>query len=204
MSVPRNGRKKKEQPELGVEKPATAEQLFGRYMKAAENVRVLVQKLIDEKMRAENLATQLASQYGVYVSDQQPGPGSASSGPPAPPPARSADNADPDQVQEETPEGEYKPPHQGPLTAEAPQLGQRESAEVAEIRRNAGLSPEEMADAEALAADAGQKMANLQKLMGGKAVVIPSPSGGMGGAPAQEPDNSGGGPVEQKPVPEGD
>ncbi len=190
MSVAKNG--KATEP-----KEATASQLFDRYMKAVARAKKLTDKLTAEILEADSLSTELAARFGVHVGNK--------------PPARKAHGStrvqaspDDDDSRAEDKPVEFKPPAQH--TAEAPRLSAKESQDVAEIRRDAGLNPEEQADAEALESGSGpSKMLELQHAMGGKP-VIPSPGQVVAGVPQGEPDpgpdNQGGGTTEQKPLPE--
>lgn len=182
-----SARKKAETETAEEPRSLTASQLFDKYMKTVEKARKLAQKLAVETAAAERLAAELEERFGVRVGPPQP---RRKEQPPTEEPLRNEGDSDAPAI---------------PVTTPAPHLAAKESSEVVEIRREAGLSPEEQEDSEALAADAGQRMAELQQAMGGKPAVIPSP-GAVEGAPAPPdpgPDNQEGGPVVQRPVEEG-
>lgn len=196
MSAAKNGKsKKKDAPKEP--KALTASQLFDRYMKAAARAAKLANKLKVELLEAERLSTELAERFGVHVGKKPPARKTQ-------PVAREEPLRNEGDADAEGAEVDYKPPPQT-RTADAPRLSAKESQDVADIRRDSGLSAEEAADAEALEASGGPgKLAELHSAMGGKP-VIPSP-GAVEGVPDEEPDpgpdNQGGGPVTQKPVPE--
>ena len=187
-----SAKKDKEAPKEA--KELTASQLFDRYMRAVGRANNLAEKLGVEIVEAERLSTELSERFGVHVGNK--------------PPAHKTQPVAKEQPlrnegEDDTGGAGYKPPLQG--HSEAPRLSAKESQEVADIRRDSGLSAEESADAEALEISGGPgKMAELSNAMGGKP-VIPSPGAVTGvpeRAPDPGPDNQGGGTVEQKPLPD--
>jgi len=213
MSVSKNDKTKKA-GEPKTPRKLSASQLFDRYMKGVERIRVLAMRLDKELADSQNLSAELAARFGVYVSGKEPTAnvgGSTAAPTPAPTPAPATVPAQPTQdadvaaaEQEPTPEGKYQPPAQG-HTAEAVRLTGAESAAVAKIRADSTLSPEQQADAEALAISGGPgKLAKLQAAMGGIPAVVPSPGAveERRGSPDSGPDNKEGGPVTQEPTKE--
>lgn len=206
MSTAKKHGKTEKAAEKKPQKPS-ASQLFDRYMKSVERIRVLAMRLDKELADSQNLSTELATRFGVYVSGKEPVEARATPTPaPAPAPTPTQPSADADVAvaeQEPTPEGEYQPPPQT-HTAEAVRLTGQESADVAKIRADSTLSPDQQADAEALAISGGGKLAKLQAAMGGIPAVVPSPGPveERRGTPDAGPDNKGGGPVTQGAIPE--
>ena len=184
--------KPEETEESPVKKELTASQLFDRYMRAVGRANSLAEKLRVEILESDRLSVELAERFGVHVGNKPPVYETQ-------PAAREA----PVQNEGES-ETEYEPPVQ--ITAEAPRLSAKAAADVAKIRSDAGLSPEEQEDAEALATGAGEQMAKLQAGMSGTPTVIPpvvpSPGSVAGRTPDPGPDNKEGGPVTQGPAPE--
>ena len=172
-------------------KEPTATNLFSAYMRSMDKVRALTKSLAEETIKAENLARQLAAQYGIYVTGSKPTPQRAQQPMTAP-----HDDSAGTSSGEETPE--FKPPAQ--YRSDAPELASAGSEEVAEIRRDAGLDVD-AADSEALANAGAGMMEHLQSGMKGAPSVVAMPGIAQESAP-DERSNAEGGPVTQKPVEE--
>ena len=172
-------------------KPPTATQLFSSYMRSVDKVRALAADLTTETTKASDLAAQLAAQYGIYVTGSKPVPAARqpSTAPRDGPLTNEADGDAPD----------FKPPAQ--YHADAPTLSSEGSAEVAEIRRDAGLS-EAAADSEELATTGLGMMEQLGRSLPGTPSVVATPGEHHDRAAAQERSNAEGGPVRQGPVEE--
>ena len=166
-------------------KELTATQVFSKYMQALDKVRALSATLTEKIALAEALGSELGSRFGIRVSGLAP---VETTRPAATAPSNENTDGDGD-----TPK-KYVPPTQ--YHADAPTVTAPGSAEVAEIRREAGLS-EQTADSEALAASGIGTMGALQKGMGGTPAVIATP--GEHHDKAAERSNAEGGPVRQGP-----
>lgn len=171
-------------------KQQTATQLFASYMRTVEQVRSLTRKLNEKLETALLLSKELTERFGIHVSGSKPQ---------APRPAQPI-TAPRDEGAGAGDEG-YKPPAQ--YHADATQLANSGSAEVAEIRRESGLTSAEE-DSEALAAAGTGTMEALQRTMKGQPTVVPAPGEHQEnrGAPPVERSNAEGGPVRQGPVEE--
>jgi hypothetical protein len=167
----------------------TATQLFSRYVAARDKVSVMARTLVEETRKADALAEELATKHGLYVGGKPPVGRTIPATEPSPAYEGETEPGD------ETGTVDYTPPTQS-HTAEAPRIGG--SAEVAEIRAGAGLNVE-AGDSETLAAEGMGAMEALQRGMGGKAAIVPSP-GEMSMTGAEPASNEGGGPTAQKPV----
>lgn len=177
-----------EETQPAEEKLLTATQLFSKYMTVRGKVQKMTAALGEEVSSMGALGDELAARFGIYVSGSKP----QVSNPRQP----SSDSAGAD------PEGEvpeFKPPAQ--YRAPAPTLDNAGSAEVAEIRRDAGLS-EAAADSEELAASGVGMMEQLGKSLPGTPSVVATPGEHHDRAAAQERSNAEGGPVTQKPMEE--
>ena len=172
-------------------KDLTAQQLFNCYMRSVAKVRNLSESLTEEVTKADNLSRELAARFGIYVTGSKP----AAKLPLAPitAPSDSAGAGDGGEP------AEFKPPAQ--YHADAPALSSPGSSEVAEIRRDAGLSVD-AEDSEALASEGLGMMEQLHKTLPGAPSVVATPGEHHDRAAAQERSNAEGGPVRQGPVTE--
>lgn len=178
------------------QKTPTATKLFTAYMKSVDKVRALIKALATETTTAENLAAQLSAQYGIYVTGNQP----AAKRPrqPITAPSDKGAGAATRVIGEETPGGEdfeLPPQHH----SSAPELASAGSAEVADIRRDAGLDVQ--AEDEQLASEGLSMMEQLQRGMKGVPSVVAIPGEHQQDA-AEGRSNAEGGPVTQKPTEE--
>jgi len=170
-------------------KELTATQVFAKYMAALDKVRALSNALAEKVSLAESLGDELSSRFGIHVS----GVATGATTRPAPTPRK----APSDNAEVEGSASEYVPPTQH--HAPAPTIEGPGSAEVAEIRREAGLS-ERAADSKELAASGLGTMGELQKSMTGTPTAVAIP-GEHQEAPTDR-SNAEGGPVTQKPAEE--
>lgn len=176
------------------QKTPTATKLFTAYMKSVDKVRALIKALATETTTAENLAAQLSAQYGIYVTGNQP----AAKRPRQPITAPSDKGAGAGDAAQETPGGgdfELPPQHH----SSAPELASAGSAEVADIRRDAGLDVQ--AEDEQLASEGLSMMEQLQRGMKGVPSVVAIPGEHQQGE-TEGRSNAEGGPVTQKPTEE--
>ncbi|KKL28231.1 hypothetical protein LCGC14_2377180 [marine sediment metagenome] len=183
-----------EETQPAEEKLLTATQLFSKYMTVRGRVQKMTAALGEEVSSMGALGDELAARFGIYVSGskpQAPRPRQPSIMPGDGPLMNEADGEKP----------AFKPSAQ--YHADAPTLDSPGSAEVAEIRRDAGLS-EAAADSEQLAATGLGIMAELGKSLPGtpRVVATPGEHHDKAAAAAQERSNAEGGPVRQGPVKE--
>ena len=181
-----------EETQPAAEKPLTATQLFSKYMAVRGKVQKMTADLGSEVSKMGDLGNKLAARFGIYVSGskpQAPRPRQPSIAPCDGPVMNEADGE----------KSDFKPPTQ--YHSDAPTLDSAGSAEVAEIRRDAGLS-EAAEDSEALANVGMGMMAELGKSLPGTPSVVATPGEHHDRAAAQERSNAEGGPVIQGPVKE--
>lgn len=176
-----------EETQPAEEKLLTATQLFSKYMTVRGKVQKMTAALGEEVSSMEALGDELAARFGIYVSGSKPQ---------APRPRQPSDGPLMNEADGEKPA--FKPPAQ--YHVDAPTLETPGSAEVAEIRRDAGLS-EAAADSEELATSGLGIMEQLGKSLPGAPSVIAIPGEHQEARPAER-SNAEGGPVRQGPVKE--
>ena len=181
-----------EETQPAEEKLLTATQLFSKYMAVRGKVQKMTAAFGEEVSSMGALGDELAARFGIYVSGSKPQAPASRRPDIAPSKGPLVNEADGEKPA-------FKPPIQ--YRSDAPTLDSAGSAEVAEIRRDAGLS-EAAEDSEQLAASGIGMMEQLGKSLPGTPSVVATPGEHHDKAAAQERSNAEGGPVRQGPVKE--